>query len=85
MFDANEIARLIEAKLPCEFILVEGDDGVHFSAIIVSAEFKGLSRVQQHQRVYATLGTLLNNEIHALQLQTHTPEKWATIHTGLEQ
>lgn len=31
MFDANEIKRLISAGLPCDFILIEGDDGVHFS------------------------------------------------------
>ncbi|MDR0701627.1 MAG: BolA family transcriptional regulator [Azoarcus sp.] len=77
MFDANEIKRLIEARLPCELILVEGEDGVHFNAIVVSAAFGGLSRVRQHQQVYAALGPLMGNEIHALQLQTYTPAQWA--------
>ena len=34
-------------------------------------------RVRQHQAVYATLGSLMGNEIHALQLQTYTPAQWA--------
>lgn len=76
MFQAAEIKRLIETGLPCEFVAIEGDDGVHFSGIVVSTEFTGKMRVRQHQAVYATLGTLMGNEIHALQLQTYTPEQW---------
>lgn len=76
MFQANEIKRLIEAGLPCEYVAIEGDDGVHFSGVVVSASFEGKMRVRQHQAVYATLGTLMGNEIHALQLQTYTPAQW---------
>jgi acid stress-induced BolA-like protein IbaG/YrbA len=50
---------------------------VHFSGIVVSPEFEGKMRVRQHQAVYATLGTLMGNEIHALQLNTYTPDQWA--------
>ncbi|MDR2093770.1 MAG: BolA/IbaG family iron-sulfur metabolism protein [Azoarcus sp.] len=82
MFDAKEIARLIEAHLPCEHVLVEGEDGVHFSGIVVSAAFEGLSRVRQHQQVYAALGSLMDKEIHALQLQTYTPAQWAEMQAG---
>ena len=35
-----------------------------------------MSRVRQHQAVYATLGALMGNEIHALQLTTYTPAQW---------
>lgn len=77
MFDAKEIERLIRAKLSCEYVQIEGDDGVHFTGIVVSPEFQGKLRVRQHQAVYATLGNLMGNEIHALQLQTYTPEQWA--------
>lgn len=77
MFDAKEIERLIGAGLPCDFVQIEGDDGVHFTGIVVSPEFQGKLRVRQHQAVYATLGSLMGNEIHALQLQTYTPEQWA--------
>lgn len=76
MFQAAEIKRLIETGLSCEFVAIEGDDGVHFSGVVVSAEFNGKMRVRQHQAVYATLGALMGNEIHALQLQTYTPEQW---------
>ncbi len=76
MFEANEIKRLIEQGLQCDFVAIEGDDGVHFTGIVVSAEFEGKSKVRQHQAVYATLGRLMGNEIHALQLQTFTPAAW---------
>lgn len=76
MFDANEIKRLIEQGMPCEFVAIQGEDGVHFTGIVVSREFEGKPRVRQHQAVYATLGRLMGNEIHALQLQTFTPEQW---------
>jgi len=83
MFQASEIQRLIEQGLPCEHVLIEGEDGVHFSGIVVSAEFEGKLRVRQHQAVYATLGKLMGNEIHALQLQTFTPAQWAEFQTTL--
>jgi acid stress-induced BolA-like protein IbaG/YrbA len=76
MFDPKEIKRLIEMHIPCEQVFLEGEDGVHFSGIVVSAAFEGLSRVRQHQRVYAALGALMGHEIHALQLQTYTPAQW---------
>ena len=77
MFDPDEIKHLIETHLPCQHVYVEGNDGVHFSAIVVSAEFVGLGLVAQHQKVYAALGERLVGDIHALQLQTFTPGKWA--------
>lgn len=79
MFQASEIKALIEKGLPCEHVVIEGDDGVHFSGIVVSATFEGKLRVRQHQAVYATLGPLMGNEIHALQLQTYTPAQWQTL------
>jgi acid stress-induced BolA-like protein IbaG/YrbA len=56
---------------------VEGDDGHHFSAIIVSAEFRDKNMVQQHQLVYRALGKKMEQEIHALSMKTLTPEQWA--------
>ena len=83
MFQASELQRLIEQGLPCETVIIEGDDGVHFSGIVVSAEFEGKMRVRQHQAVYATLGALMGNEIHALQLTTYTPAQWAEFQKTL--
>ncbi|WP_288856343.1 BolA/IbaG family iron-sulfur metabolism protein, partial [uncultured Pseudomonas sp.] len=50
----------------------------HFKAVLVSQQFEGLNRVKRHQKVYATLGSLMS-EFHALALHTYTPEEWATI------
>lgn len=83
MFEASEIKRLIAQGMPCQFVAIEGDDGVHFTGIVVSAAFEGLTRVKQHQAVYATLGALMGNEIHALQLQTYTPARWEEVREEL--
>jgi acid stress-induced BolA-like protein IbaG/YrbA len=74
---AAEIRTLIEAGLPGAEVLVEGDDGVHFEARVVSETFRGKSKVQCHQLVYKTLGTRMGAEIHALALKTLIPEQTA--------
>ena len=65
----------IQSGLTCEHLEVIGD-GQHFQAVIVSAAFAGKSRVQRHQLVYAALGDRMREEIHALSMQTLTPEEW---------
>jgi acid stress-induced BolA-like protein IbaG/YrbA len=65
----------IEGGLACEHLEVLGD-GQHFQAVVVSAAFAGKSRVQRHQLVYAALGDRMREEIHALSMQTLTPEEW---------
>ena len=75
---AEQIAALIKDHMPeADPVRVEGDDGVHFSALVVSGAFGGLRPVQRHQRVYAALGERMGGEIHALALETLTPEEWA--------
>ena len=76
MVDPDQIKSWIEAGLPCERVEVRGD-GHHFEAVIVSTAFSGKSRVQQHQLVYAALGSRMHAEIHALAMQTYSPEDWA--------
>ena len=71
----EDIAALIKAGVPdCE-IEMDGD-GTHFTAIIVSDEFAGKNMVQQHQLVYRALGDKMGTDIHALSIQTFTPEEW---------
>ena len=65
----------IAQGLECEHLEVLGD-GQHFQAVIVSNRFAGLSRVRRHQLVYAALGDRMREEIHALSMQTLTPEEW---------
>ena len=72
----NEIKALISAGIPGSRVEVMGDDGTHFEAIIVSELFVGLNMVQQHQLVYKALGEKMGRDIHALSIQTFTPEEW---------
>ena len=76
MINPEQIKGWIEEGLACEYVAVQGD-GHHFEAVIVSPVFRGRSRVQQHQQVYAALGGCMGAEIHALSMQTYTPEDWA--------
>jgi acid stress-induced BolA-like protein IbaG/YrbA len=76
MVTPEAVQSYIAAGLPCAHLEVDGD-GQHFRAIIVSERFAGLSRVRQHQLVYQVLGDRMRAEIHALSLQTYTPEAWA--------
>lgn len=77
---ATEIERLIKAGIPdAEVRIVDlAGDGDHYSAEVVSPSFSGLSRVKQHQRVYAALGSRVGGELHALQLRTAAPEEKAS-------
>jgi len=73
--DPESIKAGIAAGLACEHLEVIGD-GQHFQALVVSAAFAGKSRVQRHQLVYGALGGRMREEIHALSMQTLTPEEW---------
>ena len=75
MIQPQQIKSVIEDGLPCEHVEVTGD-GHHFEAVIVSAQFRGKSKVQQHQLVYRALGDRMREEIHALSMRTLTPEEW---------
>ena len=74
---AEEIARLIRDAIPdAEVTMTDlAGDGDHYAARVVSPAFAGLSRVRQHQRVYAALGARMGNELHALQLTTAAPQE----------
>lgn len=80
--DSNTIKELIEINIPACTAIVQGDDGRHFEAIVISEQFIPKTKVQQQQLVYAALGDAIRNgEIHALSLQTFTPETWAAKNT----
>ncbi|MGN6512109.1 MAG: BolA family protein [Lysobacteraceae bacterium] len=69
------IRQLIEQGLPGARAEVQGDDGVHFEATVISAAFQGKLPLARHRMVYATLGERMGGEIHALQLKTLTPDE----------
>jgi stress-induced morphogen len=74
---ALEIEQLIKDAIPDAEVRITdlAGDGDHYSAMVVSRSFAGLTRVQQHQRVYAALGGRMGGELHALQLMTAAPEE----------
>lgn len=76
--DTHTIQALIEKGLPGADVVVEGADGVHFEARVVSAAFSGKLPLARHRMVYATLGELMGGAIHALALRTLTPDEAAS-------
>ena len=72
---ANEIEALIKSALPDASVSIEdlAGDGDHYAATVVSESFRGISRVRQHQIVYAALRGRMGGELHALALQTSAP------------
>jgi stress-induced morphogen len=72
-----EIETLIRAALPDAQVSVEdlAGDGDHYAAQIVSESFRGRSRIQQHQMVFAALGGRMGGVLHALALKTSVPDE----------
>ena len=72
---AGDIEQMIRDSIPDAVVTIEDlvGDGDHYAATVVSESFRGRSRVQQHQIVYAALRGRMGNELHALALQTATP------------
>ena len=71
----SEIEALIRDALPDAQVTIAdlAGDGDHYAATVVSEAFRGRSRVQQHQMVYAALQGRMGGALHALALQTSTP------------
>jgi len=74
--NAREIESMIKAALPDAKVVIRdlAGDGDHYAAEVVSASFRGKSRVQQHQMVYNALKWNMGGALHALALQTSAPE-----------
>ncbi|TCT01595.1 BolA family protein [Aquabacter spiritensis] len=72
---AADIERLIKQALPDAEVTIQdlAGDGDHYAATIVSEAFRGKSRVQQHQMVYAALQGNMGGVLHALALKTSAP------------
>ena len=74
--DAHEIERLIKGRIPDAEVTIRdlAGDRDHYAATVVAESFRGKSRVQQHQLVYEALKDQMGGVLHALALQTGTPE-----------
>ena len=77
---ADDIERLIRDALPDALVTIRdlAGDGDHYAARVVSRSFEGMSRIRQHQAVYAALGGRVGGELHALQLETAVPNTETT-------
>lgn len=74
---SHDIEALIKSALPDALVTIEdlAGDGDHYAARIVSEAFRGKSRLQQHQMVYAALKGSMGGELHALALHTAAPSQ----------
>ena len=72
---AADIEAMIVAAIPDAAVEITdlAGDGDHYAARVTSAAFRGLSRIEQHQAVYAALGGRMGGVLHALQLTTAAP------------
>jgi stress-induced morphogen len=80
MTDAEQIKQRIEAAIPDARAEVEDytGGGDHFRATVTAPAFEGLSRIEQHRRVYEIFGAEIGGPIHALSLKTLAPLKTPT-------
>jgi stress-induced morphogen len=85
MVSVDVIRARILAALPDAEVEVRDTTGTgdHFAARVVSAAFAGHGLVERHQMVYAALGELLSEEIHALSLTTQAPGERGARPSGL--
>ena len=74
--DAGEIKQMIIEAMPDAVVVIEDlrGDGDHYAAHVTSEPFRGKTRVQQHQMVYKALKGKMGDTLHALAVQTSTPE-----------
>ena len=72
---ADAIEAMILAAFPDAAVEIRdlAGDGDHYAARVISGAFAGMSRVRQHQAVYAALKGKMGTELHALQLETVIP------------
>ncbi|WP_305970320.1 MULTISPECIES: BolA/IbaG family iron-sulfur metabolism protein [unclassified Mameliella] len=74
---AQEIEDLLRESFPDATITVDGEDGVHMSAMVIDESFRGKNRVQQQRAVYAALKGKMDGPsgaLHALALTTKAPD-----------
>ena len=70
--DLKEIEKHIKDAIPDALIEIQdlAGDGNHYSATIISSQFAGKSKIEQHKMVYNSLKGKMGNELHALAIKT---------------
>ena len=78
--NAEDVAELIEDNIEDAEATVTHprgpEDEDHLAAVVVSPAFEGELLVDQHEMVYDALGDHMTEDIHALELQTYTPDEY---------
>lgn len=71
----DELEQTLRSAFPDAEIIIQdlAGDNEHYAATIRCNSFTGLSRVQQHQKVYAAFGGGMGTTLHALKLTTGLP------------
>lgn len=74
--NAGDIEDMIKTAIPDAQVTIRdlAGDGDHYAAEVISEQFRGKSRVQQHQMVYEALKGNMGGVLHALALQTSAPD-----------
>ncbi|NHC37542.1 BolA family protein [Scytonema millei] len=79
MISPQQVEEMIKVAMPDAQVQVQDltGGGDHYQVVVVSSQFEGKGRVQQHQLVYSSLNQAMSSEaIHALALRTYTPQAW---------
>lgn len=76
----DTLEKLLKEGIPHATVRIEDlrGDGEHYAAYIASTSFAGMSRVQQHQMVFAALKGKMGEELHALSIHTSLPTPQST-------
>ena len=78
-FDESEYRGRIRRQIADASIAFDGD-GCSCRVQVVSASFAGMPRLKRHRLVYKALeGDLADGSLHALSIQTLTPEEAAEL------
>ena len=83
--DPEELEEIIAAEIPDAEVTVDlprahhdrNHQDAHFAAVVVSPAFEGETLVEQHQMVYDAVGDAMTDSVHALEIETYTPEEYA--------
>ena len=78
LMNTDKVQDLIQSGITNSKVEVVDTTGTndHFSVIVISDSFEGLSLIEQHQMVYKAVGSYMTNEIHALEIKKYSTKTW---------
>ena len=81
MISPQQVEEMIRVSIPDAQVQVQDltGGGDHYQVVVISSQFEGKPKVQQHQLIYGSLREAMSSEaIHALAIKTYTPQTWQT-------